>query len=80
MRQVPRDQEFYSDLFPVEEAHCRKASCCDRNSETCVLHLSTDNKTEYKPIGIDKLLSDYDQTKTLVPEGPNESGSEINGF
>lgn len=46
-----------------------KTSFCDRNCESCILHLSADATTEYKAIGIDKLLSDNDQTITLVPEG-----------
>ncbi|MFT6987116.1 MAG: lysine 2,3-aminomutase [Psychromonas sp.] len=46
-----------------------ESPCCDRNCEPCKLQLSPGEATEYKSIGIEKLLSDHDETITLVPEG-----------
>lgn len=40
---------------------------CDRNCETCELQLSLDDATEYKSVGIEKLLADHDETITLTP-------------
>ncbi|MBW1855090.1 MAG: lysine 2,3-aminomutase [Deltaproteobacteria bacterium] len=41
---------------------------CDRNCEKCDLQLKLDDATECKGIGISKLLADYDDTTSLVPE------------
>lgn len=49
-------------------------SFCDRSCESCRLQLSLDDATEYKSIGIEKLLSDHDETITLVPEGNERIG------
>ena len=40
---------------------------CDRNCADCKLQLKLDSADEYKAIGIEKLLSDYDDTISLVP-------------
>ncbi|MBN1552051.1 lysine 2,3-aminomutase [bacterium] len=40
---------------------------CDRNCESCKLQLKLDPADEYKTIGIEKLLVDYDQTISLIP-------------
>ncbi|MBN2430631.1 MAG: lysine 2,3-aminomutase [Acidobacteria bacterium] len=40
---------------------------CDRNCEKCVLNLKLEGATEYPAVGIEKLLSDYDDTVALVP-------------
>jgi lysine 2,3-aminomutase len=40
---------------------------CDRNCEKCTLQLKLDDANESKAVGIVKLLSDYDETITLVP-------------
>ncbi|MBN2780482.1 MAG: lysine 2,3-aminomutase [Candidatus Marinimicrobia bacterium] len=41
---------------------------CDRNCEDCSLTLHLDDAEEYKAVGIEKLLADYDKTISLVPE------------
>ncbi len=41
---------------------------CDRNCEDCNLTLHLDDAEEYKAVGIEKLLADYDKTISLVPE------------
>ena len=41
---------------------------CDRNCDDCHLQLKLDEAEEYKSVGIAKLLSDFDKTRSLVPE------------
>ncbi|MDQ2085343.1 lysine 2,3-aminomutase [Herbivorax sp. ANBcel31] len=41
---------------------------CDRDCDTCRLNLKVDEASEYKATGIEKLLSDWDETVSLVPE------------
>ncbi len=45
-----------------------KSIFCDRDCDNCKLQLKLDPADEYKAIGIGKLLSDFDQTESLVPE------------
>ena len=40
---------------------------CDRNCEDCSLQLKLEGADEFKAIGIEKLLADYDTTITLTP-------------
>jgi len=41
---------------------------CDRNCDDCHLQLKLDEAEEYRSVGIAKLLSDFDKTRSLVPE------------
>lgn len=41
---------------------------CDRNCEACTLQLKLDDANESKGVGIEKLLSDYDDTYMLIPQ------------
>ncbi len=41
---------------------------CSRECDKCNLHLKLEEGEEYTAIGIEKLLSDYDETISLVPE------------
>ncbi|TYQ15301.1 UNVERIFIED_CONTAM: L-lysine 2,3-aminomutase [Acetivibrio alkalicellulosi] len=41
---------------------------CDRNCDTCKLNTELDDASEYKAIGIEKLLLDWDKTVSLIPE------------
>jgi lysine 2,3-aminomutase len=40
---------------------------CDRNCDKCNLQLSLEDADEYRAVGIEKLLADYDDTITLIP-------------
>ncbi|MHC4855553.1 MAG: lysine 2,3-aminomutase, partial [Planctomycetota bacterium] len=40
---------------------------CDRNCEDCHLQLKLDDADEWKAVGINKLLDDYDKSISLVP-------------
>jgi len=42
---------------------------CDRNCERCNLELPLTEADEYKAIGIEKLLCDYDDSFSMSPEG-----------
>ncbi|CAK8716816.1 lysine 2,3-aminomutase [Candidatus Electrothrix laxa] len=41
---------------------------CDRKCEQCTLQLSLDEAGEYYPVGVRRLVADYDDTLSLVPE------------
>jgi len=41
---------------------------CDGNCETCTLQLKFDDAVEYNTIGLEKLLSNWDDTYSLTPE------------
>ncbi len=40
---------------------------CDRDCDNCDLHLGLEDADECKAVGVEKLLSDYDKTISLVP-------------
>jgi len=40
---------------------------CDRNCDDCRLHLKLEGAEEYLPVGIERLLADYDDTVSLTP-------------
>ncbi len=42
---------------------------CNRDCENCDLQLRLEDADEHKALGIEKLLSDYDRSISLVPEG-----------
>lgn len=50
------EPDFYEPIF------------CDRKCAKCELELSLDDATEYRSTGIEKLLSNHDETIALVPE------------
>ncbi|MDD2284049.1 MAG: lysine 2,3-aminomutase [Paludibacter sp.] len=54
---------------------------CDRNCEKCDLELELNEGEEMDAIGIEKLLADYDDTISLVPNNTEryERRDEING-
>lgn len=41
---------------------------CDRNCDECNLQLPLEDAAEYRAVGIEKLLADYDNTIAIVPE------------
>lgn len=45
-----------------------KATFCDRDCTNCNLDLDLSEGTEFHSVGVNKLLSDFDQTIALVPE------------
>lgn len=51
----------YTEPDSYESIHC------DRNCEECALQLAADDFNEQKAVGVEKLLSDQDDTISLVP-------------
>lgn len=59
----------YEGVITVyKEPDSYEQTYCDRNCDKCNLQLQLDDAEEVDCIGIEKLLSDYDDTNTLVPE------------
>ena len=54
-------------ITSYKEPDSYEPTFCDRNCETCDLLLSTEDATEYRSIGIEKLLGDHDETIALIP-------------
>ncbi|MBN2288526.1 MAG: lysine 2,3-aminomutase [Candidatus Glassbacteria bacterium] len=55
-------------ITSYKEPDSYEAVFCDRNCEKCNLQLRLEGAEEYKAIGIEKLLVDYDETIALTPE------------
>ncbi|RWX43519.1 L-lysine 2,3-aminomutase [Candidatus Electrothrix aarhusensis] len=54
-------------ITTYKEPDSYEAVFCDRKCDKCDLQLSLDEATEYRAVGIKKLLADYDDTVSLVP-------------
>ncbi|MDO8886756.1 lysine 2,3-aminomutase [Candidatus Oleimmundimicrobium sp.] len=54
-------------ITTYKEPDSYEPTFCDRNCDQCNLQLSLEDATEYRAVGIEKLLADYDDTITLVP-------------
>jgi len=55
-------------ITSYREPDSYEATFCDRNCDGCDLQLPLEDGLEYRAVGIEKLLADYDQTISLVPE------------
>ena len=55
-------------ITSYSEPDSYEAVFCDRNCEKCDLQLKLEGAKEFKAIGIEKLLVDYDETIALTPE------------
>lgn len=55
-------------ITTYKEPDSYKQVYCDRKCNDCRLQLKLEDATEYKGVGIAKLLADHDDTTTLVPE------------
>jgi lysine 2,3-aminomutase len=54
-------------ITTYHEPDCYKATYCDRKCSQCNLTLKEEDAEEFKAIGIEKLLSDWDDTESLTP-------------
>jgi len=54
-------------ITAYKEPDSYEPTFCDRNCDQCNLQLSLEGATEYRAVGIEKLLADYDDTIALVP-------------
>ncbi|MBD3419022.1 MAG: lysine 2,3-aminomutase [Chitinivibrionales bacterium] len=55
-------------LTTYREPDSYETEFCDRNCDNCKLQLNLEESSELNSIGIEKLLSDHDETISLVPE------------
>lgn len=55
-------------ITSYKEPDSYEPTFCDRDCDNCNLQLSLDDAAEYKSVGIERLLSDHDETIALVPE------------
>jgi lysine 2,3-aminomutase len=55
-------------ISTYQEPENYESAFCDRNCRDCHLQLNMDNGNDRKAIGVEKLLSDWDETSTLIPE------------
>ncbi len=55
-------------ITTYKEPDSYEAKMCDRNCERCNLDLQLEDADESESIGIERLLSDYDDTISLYPE------------
>jgi len=60
-------RNFEGVITTYEEPDTYEKYFCDRNCEGCHLTLKLDGADEWKAVGINKLLADYDQAISLVP-------------
>lgn len=58
-------------ITTYQEPESYRAIFCNRKCDDCRLHLKLDDAQEYRATGIEKLLSDWDQTISLTPEHTN---------
>jgi len=62
------------------EPDCYQATTCDRNCDSCNLELMLDDAGEHNAIGIEKLLSDWDDTQSLTPYDNERLERRKNGY
>jgi len=55
-------------ITTYKEPDSYEPTFCDRNCESCNLQLPLEDASEYRAVGIEKLLVDYDKTIALVPQ------------
>jgi lysine 2,3-aminomutase len=56
-------------ITTYREPDSYEAVFCDRDCERCQLQLSLDDASEFKSVGIERLLADYEKDIALVPQG-----------
>jgi len=54
-------------ITTYKEPDSYEPTFCDRNCTECNLQLSLEDAGEYRSVGIEKLLADYDDTIALIP-------------
>jgi lysine 2,3-aminomutase len=61
-------------ITTYQEPDSYEPGFCDRKCDRCELQLHLDDAEEYHSTGIEKLLSDHDQTISLTPEDNDRMG------
>ncbi len=64
-RVVLRNYEGVITVY--EEPDAYQANECDRRCDDCQLQLKVEDADEWKAVGIEKLISDWDETRSLTP-------------
>ncbi|MBN1948090.1 MAG: lysine 2,3-aminomutase [Bradymonadales bacterium] len=64
-------------ICTYEEPESYKAVFCDRNCTQCQLTLKLDSADEWRAVGIEKLLADYDLTTALIPVDNERSARRV---
>ena len=75
-------RNFEGVITTYREPDSYQPVLCDRDCDSCSLELKMDDSDEFKAHGIEKLLCDYDDSYSLIPEGyvkASESCMESNG-
>ena len=62
---VLRNYEGVISIYKEPDSY--EPSFCDRNCDNCQRELLLQDADEYKAVGIEKLLADYDDTISLIP-------------
>ena len=58
-------------ITTYKEPDAYQSTFCDRACADCKLQLATEGAEEYRAVGIERLLADYDEAIALVPAGNN---------
>ena len=61
-------------ITSYQEPACYQSEFCDRNCSLCKLQLATEDASECRSVGIEKLLADYDEEISLVPQNNPRHG------
>ena len=72
------NRNYEGDITTYKEPDAYQSTFCERACADCKLQLATEAAEEYRAVGIERLLADYDQTISLVPAG-NSRLSRRNG-
>ncbi|GIM27582.1 L-lysine 2,3-aminomutase [Clostridium polyendosporum] len=66
-------------ITTYKEPDSYKATSCDLNCDECKLTLNLDDDKEIKALGVQKLLSDYDETISFTPKNNERIARRDNG-
>lgn len=70
-------RNFEGVITTYREPDCYKHTFCDLNCDSCNLQLNLEDSDETQALGIEQLLSDYDETITLTPSYLGEGERDL---
>ncbi len=62
-------RNFEGVITTYKEPDSYEPTFCDRHCDTCDMQLHLEDADETKAVGISKMLADWDETISLIPEG-----------
>jgi len=65
-------------ICSYKEPDSYEAVFCDRNCDTCTLELKTEGEEYLPPVGIQKLMADYDDETSLIPSDNDRMNRRLN--